>query len=107
MDTGTDEINYFKETFWNYYKNLEKRVLELRSMVAFRKQNFRTCSDEIISLILLAGAEFDHLSKFVCGFELDEDHNIEQYKNWFVANWSSISNTAIEIIEGGNKTASF
>ncbi|MBQ3309665.1 hypothetical protein IJG78_03245 [Candidatus Saccharibacteria bacterium] len=99
MNAGVDEIGHFKETFWNYYKSIEKRVLELQDYVAFRRGNFRACSNEIISLVLLVGAEFDHLSKYVCGFKLEEDHNIAEYRNWLVENWRSIDHITVELVE--------
>lgn len=107
MNAGSDEISYFNETFWSYYRNIERRVLELQDYVAFRKRNFRTCSDEIISLILLVGAEFDHLGKFACGFTLSEDHYITEYKEWLTTNWPSINSVTIKLPEGKIKLSPF
>lgn len=107
MDAESDEIGRFKEMFWNYYKNIERRVLELQDYAAFRKGNFRTCSNEIISLILLVGAEFDHLCKYVCGFDLRESHCIEEYKSWLTANWQSIESVAVAIVDSNLKMRPF
>lgn len=95
------DVEKYTADFWLYYENLEVKLIKLRSSVAFRKGNFGTCSDEIISLFLLVGAEIDHLCKLVCGFRLSDSHNMTEYRDYLLNNWQNIASTKITLKDDG------
>ena len=76
----------YLQRYWNYYSKLENDCISLSQYVEFRNSNFSTCSNIIISQLLSAGAEFDHLCKIVCGLENHTHPNITNYATYLLSN---------------------
>lgn len=95
----TEEHKGFRKKYWNYYIDLERELIGISSYVALRNENWKTCSNKIISLLLNIGAEFDFLCKIVCGFNVSERKNISDYANVLLNEIRNLQQVKIEILD--------
>lgn len=92
MNKDTEKFTLFEKTYWRYYLELEREMLETRRYVDFSEDNFTTYSVEFMKLYQAVCSEIDVFGKALAGeinssFKPD-DTSVSVHKWWFeVQTW--------------------
>ena len=87
----------FLINYWDYYMMLEKDVINITKYIKILPVNYKTCSDEIIKVLLSVSAEFEIMCKLICGLDGNSSKNINDYLTFLSENIEKFEEYKIKI----------